>query len=189
MADPIEKHETALKSQDHRAEAMALLGDHRPPAGSADAIAAAQVHATLALEATQSDVVRMLSMVTRELNAGNMFKLGDSLPEGHSLRSAIHNGLLGHLTKNGALQTDVMLAVRIKDLRLEIKAGDDIVVGNPDGTKTINLIVIDPDNDEWLLLTEDEGILNKTIDSPRIHELFGCEIRSMTVTLKDSPTI
>lgn len=189
MADPIEKHETPLKGLDHRAEAMNLLGNYRPVAGTAEAIAAAQVHATLALAEAQADAVRMLGMATRELNAGNMFKLGDSLPEGHSLRSAIHNGLLGHLTKNGALQTDVMLAVRIRDLKLEIKAGDDLVVGNPDGTKTINLIVIDPDNDEWLLLTEDESILNKTIDSPRIHELFGCEIRSMTVTLKDSPTI
>jgi hypothetical protein len=105
------------------------------------------------------------------------------------MRGVIHNGLLSHMTKNGALHTDVMLAVRIKDLGLEVKAGDDILVGNPDGTKAINLLVIDPDNDEWLLLTEDESVLDKTIDSPRIHALFECEIRSMTVTLKESPTI
>ncbi|MEO3931317.1 hypothetical protein WMO79_00695 [Micrococcaceae bacterium Sec7.4] len=189
MADPIEKHETPLKGTDHRAEAMNLLGNFRPVAGSPDAIAAAQVHATLAFAEAQADVVRMLSMTTRELNASNMFKLADSLAENNPLRSVIQNGLLGHLTKSGALQTDVMLAVRIKDLGLEVKAGDDILVGNPDGTKTINLLVIDPDNDEWLLLTEDESVLHKTIDSPRIHALFECEIRSMTVTLKESPTI
>ncbi|MCB5280480.1 hypothetical protein BJQ89_00202 [Arthrobacter sp. ES1] len=189
MADPIEKHDTPLKGLDHGAEALALLGNYRPPAGTAEAIAAAQVHATLALAEAQADVVRMLSMATRELNAGNMFKLADSLPEAHTLRGVIHNGLLGHLTKSGALHTDVMLAVRIKDLGLEVKAGDDLVVGNPDGTKSINLLVIDPDNDEWLLLSDDESVLDKTVDSPRIHELFECEIRSMTVTLKDSPTI
>lgn len=189
MADPIEKQETPLKGLDHRAEAMNLLGNFRPAAGATDAIAAAQVHATLALAEAQADVVRMLGMTTRELNASNMFKLGESLAENHPLRAVIHNGLLGHMTQNGALHTDVMLAVRIKDLGLEVKAGDDILVGNPDGSKTINLLVIDPDNDEWLLLTEDESVLNKTIDSPRIHELFECEIRSMTVTLKDSPTI
>lgn len=189
MADPIEKHDTPLKGLDHRAEAMNLLGNFRPVAGSADAIAAAQVHATLALSEAQADVVRMLGMTTRELNASNMFKLADSLPEAHTMRGVIHNGLLSHMTKNGALHTDVMLAVRIKDLRLEIKAGDDILVGSPDGTKTINLLVIDPDNDEWLLLTEDESVLDKTVDSPRIHDLFECEIRSLTVTLKESPTI
>lgn len=189
MADPIEKHETSLKGLDHRAEALNLLGNFRPPAGSPDAIAAAQVHATLALAEAQADVVRMLGMTTREINASNMFKLADSLAENHPLRGVIQNGLLGHLTKSGALQTDVMLAVRIKDLGLEVKAGDDLVVGNPEGTKTINLLVIDQDNDEWLLLTEDEAVLDKTIDSPRIHELFGCEIRTMTVTLKESPTI
>jgi hypothetical protein len=189
MADPIEKHETPLKGLDHRAEAMNLLGNYRPVAGSAEAIAAAQVHATLALAEAQADAVRMLGMTTRELNASNMFKLADSLPEAHTMRGVIHNGLLGHMTKNGALHTDVMLAVRIKDLGLEVKVGDDILVSNPDGTKSINLLVIDPDNDEWLLLTEDESVLDKTIDSPRIHAIFECEIRSMTVTLKESPTI
>lgn len=188
MADPIEKQETPLTGMDHRSEALNLLGNYRPVAGSAEAIAAAQVHATLAMAEVQSDIMRLLSVATRELNAGNLFKLADSLPEGHSLRGVIQNGLLGHMTQNGALHTDVMLAVRIKDLGLEIKAGDDILVGSPDGATTINLLVIDPDNDEWLLLGDDDSILDKTVDSPRIHALFECEIRSLTVTLKEPRT-
>jgi hypothetical protein len=92
----------------------------------------------------------MLGMATRELNAGNMFKLGDSArgppAQRHPQRPA------GHPTKNGALQTDAGLAVH-QDLKLEIKAGDDIVFNpSPDH----QLVVIDPDNDEWLLLTEDK---------------------------------
>lgn len=187
MADPTEKQEAQLQGLDHRAEALGLLGNYRPVAGSTEALAAAQVHATLALAEAQNNILRVLARAAGELNASNMFKLADSLPEGHTLRGVIHNGLLGHLTKSGALHTDVMLAVRIKDLGLEVKAGDDILVGSPDGTTTVCLLVIDPDNDEWLLLGGDDSILDKTVDSPRIHELFGCEIRSLTVTLKDPP--
>lgn len=187
MADPIEKHDIPLKALDHRAEALGLLGNYRPVAGTVEAIAAAQVHATLALAEAQIEAVRIASAAARELNASNLFKLAESLPEGHALKGVIRNGLLGHMAKNGALHTDVMLAVRIKDLGLEVKAGDDIVVGSPDGAKTFSLLVIDPDNDEWLLLSGDDSVLDKTIDSPRLHELFGCEIRSLTVTLKEPP--
>lgn len=51
-----------------------------------------------------------------------MFKLAETLQKDHPLRTVIHNGLLNHMTQNGALHTYVMLAVRIKDRGLEIKA-------------------------------------------------------------------
>jgi hypothetical protein len=101
----------------------------------------------------------------------------------------IHNGLLSHMTTNGGLHTDVMLAVRIKDLGLEVRPGDDIVVSNSDNTKTHHLLSIDPDNDEWLLFTDDEAGLAKTVDSPHIHTLFDEDISSLTVTLKESPDV
>lgn len=190
MGDPIEKQETTpVKGMDHRAEALSLLGDYRPPAGTAEAIAAAQVHATLALTEVQTDISHLLNMATRELNAGNMFQLAESLPDEHPLKSVIHNGLLSLMTRNGALQTDVMLAVRIKDLGLEVKAGDDLIVSNSDGSMSLTLLAIDPDNDAWLLLGGDESVLDKTVDTPRIHEIFGTEIRSLSVTLKEFPGI
>lgn len=189
MGDPIEKQETPLRGTDHRAEALSLLGEFRPPAGTAEAIAAAQVHATLAVAEAQTDISHLLSMATRELNAGNMFQLAESLPEDHPLKSVIQNGLLNLMTRNGALQTDVMLAVRIKDLGLEIKAGDDLIVGNSDGSMSITLLAVDPDNDAWLLLSGDDSVLDKTVDTPRIHEIFGTEIRSLTVTLKEFPGV
>lgn len=189
MADPIEKRETPLKGLDHRLEALSLLGNHRPAEGSAEAIAAAQVHATLALAENQAAVARLLESTRIELNASNMFKLADSLADEHPLKGAIRNSLLGHLSTAGAVKTDVMLAVRIRDLGLEINAGDDIVVNDPSGEKSLHLLVIDPDNDEWLQLVEDQNMLDKTIDSMRIHEFFECEIRSLRITLKDSPEI
>ncbi|MET3172879.1 UNVERIFIED_ORG: hypothetical protein ABIB52_000707 [Arthrobacter sp. UYCu721] len=189
MADHAEKQETPVKGMDHRAEALALLGNVRPPEGTAEAIASAHVHAMLAMADVQIDISRLLSMSTRELNASNMFKLAATLDKDHPLRAVIHNGLLQHMTRNGALHTDVMLAVRIKDLGLEVKAGDDILVGNSDGTQTYSLLVIDPDNDEWLLLSEDESVLDKTVDSPRIHALFDENVSSLTVTLKEFPNI
>lgn len=79
--------------------------------------------------------------------------------------------------------------MRIKDLGLEVKAGDDILIGNSEGTITHSLLVIDPDNDEWLLLSEDDTVLDKTIDSPRLHDLFDADINSLTVTLKEFPGI
>jgi len=189
MADPIEKRATPLKGQDHHLEALSLLGNHRPAEGSAEAIAAAQVHATLALAEHQAELARLLEATRLELNASNMFKLADSLADEHPLKGAIRNSMLGHLSAGGAVKTDVMLAVRIRDLGLEIKAGDDIVVADPSGEKSLHLLVVDPDNDEWLQLVEDEKLLDRTVDSMKIHEFFGCEIRSLAVTLKDSPTI
>lgn len=190
MAEPIEKHQTPLTGLDHRAEALALLGNFRPIAGTAEALAAAQVHATLAAAEAQAEVARRLAGIDTELNIANMSSLTQTLPADHPLRGILSNVLLQHLHNNtGAIRTDVMLAVRIRDLGLEIKAGDDIVVGNADGSKSLNLLVVDPDNDEWLQLVEDEKIMNKTVDSMKIHEFFGSDIRSLTVTLKDSPTI
>ena len=187
MADRIEKHEVQTRSIDHQTEALALLGDIRPPAGTSEAIASAQVHATLALAGVQSDIVRLLSMGTRELNASNMFKLAETLDKDHPLRTVIHNGLLSHMTQNGALHTDVTLSVRIKDLGLEVKAGDDIIVGDSDGTKNFELLAVDPDNDEWVLLSSDGSELAKAIDSPRIRALFDEDINTLTITLKESP--
>lgn len=189
MADHTEKQQTPVRGMDHRAEALSLLGDIRPPAGTAEAIASAHVHAMLAMADVQVDISRLLSMTTRELNASNMFKLAEILEKDHPLRDAIHNGLLSHLTRNGTVHTDVLLAVRIKDLGLEVKAGDDILIGNSEGTITHSLLVIDPDNDEWLLLSEDDTVLDKTIDSPRLHDLFDADINSLTVTLKEFPGI
>ena len=190
MADHTENQEARVNGLDHRAEALALLGDIRPPVGTAEAIASAQAHAMLAMADAQNDITRLLSMTTRELNASNMFKLAATLEDDHPLRNVIHNGLLQHMTRNGGLHTDVMLAVRIKDLGLEVKAGDDILLSNSDGTMSHSILVIDPDNDEWLLLTrDDEGADNTHVDSPRIHALFEEDINSLSVTIKENPVI
>lgn len=189
MADHTKKQKTPIKQGlDHREEALSLLGDIRPAAGIDEAIASAQVHAILALVQVQTDISHLLSMNTRELNASNMFKLAEILDKEHPLRSAIHNGLLSHLTKNGAVNTDVLLAARIKELGLEIKKGDDILVTNSAGTESHSLIVMDPDKDVWLLLTEDDSVLDSTIDTPRLHSLFKESIGSLTITLKETPT-
>lgn len=174
---------------EHRAQALRLLNTVEPHMTNAEAIAAAQVHATLALANVQMDSTRLLAIAAHELNAMNLFKLADTLTDDHPLRTIIHNGMLQHLSKeDGPLHTDIMLQVRIQELALEIKAGDDIVVGNRQGTKIINLLVIDPDKDEWLLLGSDAtGTDNTPVNSPRIHALFDDDIRSLTVTLKDSP--
>lgn len=187
MAEPIEKREAPVRGIDHRAEALALLGDHRPPAGTAEAIAEAQVHALVAMTDAQTEIARLLSAASSELNTANMFRLAETLPQENPLRSAIIDGLLGHVTRNGPLRTDVMLAVRIRDLGLEIKTGDDIVVGNQAGTKSITLVVIDLDNDVWLHLNGAEGEVDPIVDTPRIQALFDEEIRSLTVTLKENP--
>ncbi|MDQ0733782.1 hypothetical protein [Arthrobacter agilis] len=68
-------------------------------------------------------------------------------------------------------------------------AGDDLLVSNSDGSKTTALLAIDPDQDVWLLLGEDDSVLDKTIDSPRLHTLFDAEIRSLMAPLKDLPNI
>lgn len=189
MADPVEKQQNPVKGTNHRAEALSLLGDFRPPAGSADAIAAAQVHATLAQVQAQTDVAHLLSLAIRELNATNMFKQAEVLPEDHPLRPAIQNGLLNHMTQNGVLRTDVMLAVRIQDLGLEVKAGDDLVVATSDGARSIRLLAIDPDEDAWLLMGDDPAVLDRTVDTPKIHSIFNEEIRSLTVTLQQFPNL
>lgn len=189
MADPIEKQETPAKGMDHRAEAMALLGDYRPPAGTAEAIAAAQVHALIAMTEAQAETSRRLDAAARELNTANMFRLAETLADDHPLRTAILDGLLNHVTRNGPLRTDVMLIVRIKDLGLEVKAGDDLHVGSADGTRGICLLAIDPANDQWLLLNEDETTIDEIVDTPRIQSIFGEEIRSLTVTLKEFPGV
>lgn len=181
---------TSTEGAHHRAEALGLLGDIRPPAGTAEAIASAHVHAMLAMADAQNDITRLLSMTTRELNASNMFKLAETLEDDHPLRTVIHNGLLQHMTRNGGLRTDVMLAVRIKDLGLEVKAGDDILLSNSDGSLSHSVLVIDPENDEWLLLTRDEeGADNTHVDSPRIHALFEEDINTLSVTIKENPVI
>lgn len=189
MADPIEKRETPIRGTDHQAEAMALLGGHRPPAGTMEALAAAQVHATIALTEAQIETSRLLDAAARELNTANMFKLAETLAEDHPLRAAILDGLLNHVTKNGPLKTDVMLAVRIRDLGLHVKPGDDLVVSNVDGTKSINLLAVDPENDAWLLLSEDQNSVDPLVDTPRIQAMFGEEIRGLSITTPDFPGI
>jgi hypothetical protein len=189
MADYTEKQDAPTRGMDHRAEALALLGDFRPPAGSAEAIAAAQVHATLAMTDAQVDISRLLSLATRELNAANMFKLAATLEDDHPLRTVIHNSLLHHLTRDGTVHTDIMLAGRIKQLGLEVKAGDDIVVTSADGTKSLDLLVIDLANDQWLLVGQDLDPDNTTVDSPRIHAMFDEDIRTLSVTLKETPNV
>lgn len=189
MADPVEKQQNPVKGTNHRAEALSLLGDFRPAAGTPEAIAAAQVHATLAQAQAQTDVSHLLSLAIRELNAGNMFKQVDALPADHPLRPVLQNGLLAHMTENGALRTDVMLAVRIRDLGLDIKAGDDLLVSSRSGNKTIHLLAIDPENDAWLLFSDNDAVLDKTIDTPGIHMLFDEEIRSLSITPKEFPNI
>lgn len=187
MADHTEKQEAPARGIDHRTEALALLGDFRPPAGTAEAIASAQVHATLAMAEAQVDVSRLLSMASRELNASNMFKLAATLEEDHPLRTVIQNGLLHHLTRDGSVHTDIMLAARIKELGLEVKAGDDIVIMNAEGTKSLDLLIIDLAKDQWLLVGQDLDPENTTVDSPRIHSMFDEDIRTLTVTLKETP--
>jgi hypothetical protein len=176
---------------DHRAEAMVLLGDHRPPAGTIEALAAAQVHATLAMAESQHHMTQLLSMGTRELNAANLFRLAATLTDDHPLRTIIHNGLLNHMTKHGALHTDVTLATRIKELGLEVKAGDDIAVGTGDGREYRCFLVIDPDNDEWLLLSDMDSMDSlenpEQVDSPKIHAMFGDDISTLMITIRDTP--
>lgn len=191
MPDHAEDQQTTYsEGANHRAEALALLGNIRPAAGTAEAIASAHVHAMLAMAEAQIDATRLLRMSTKELNASNMFKLAASLENDHPLRAVIHNGLLQHMTRNGGLRTDVMLAVRIKDLGLEVKAGDDILVSNSDGSVSHSLLVIDPDNDDWLLLTrDDDGADNTPVDSPRIHAIFEADINTLSITIKENPVI
>ncbi|GAB5079690.1 hypothetical protein [Arthrobacter sp. AD-310] len=188
MAEHTENQQAPAKGIDHRLEALVLLGGIRPPAGSDEAIASAQVHAMLAMAEAQVDVARLLSMATRELNAANMFKLASVLEEDNPLRTVIQNGLLHHLTRDGAVHTDITLSARIKELGLEVKAGDDIVVTSSDGKESHELLVVDPAGDQWLLLgREDLDPENAMMTSPRIHAMFDADIRSLMVTVKKIP--
>jgi len=186
--DETEAH--AASALNHRLEALSLLGDHRPALGSAEAIAAAQVHATLAMVDVNIDISRLLSMATRELNAGNMFTLAGTLKSDHPLRDIIHNGLLEHMTQQGGLHTDLTLAMRIDELGVKVKKGDDIIVTSSNGEQCVTLMVIDPEKDEWLFLRENQnGPDNVEVDSPRIHAIFDEDIRGLSVEIKKWPTL
>jgi hypothetical protein len=175
----------AESALNHRLETLALLGDFRPPQGSADAIAAAQVHTTLAMVDIQIDMARLLSMSNRELNASNMFTLAGTLAEDHPLREIIHEGLLAHLTKQGGLHTDLTLGMRVHELKLEIQAGDDIIVTSSNGEQCVSLLVIDPAKDQWLFLRDlGNGPDNFEVDSPRIRAIFDEDIKHLAVSLK-----
>ncbi|KIA73364.1 hypothetical protein ANMWB30_22910 [Arthrobacter sp. MWB30] len=183
MTEYTDDQDATSRIANHRLEALALLGPIRPAPGSLEAMTAAQVHATLALVESTTDVVRLLGLGHHELNAANMFRLAESLSDDHPLRNVIQNGLLQHMTRSGALHADVMLAVRIKELGLEVKAGDDIMVGNSEWTQTCHLLVIDPAHDEWLLISNDKYSPDTTVNSPKLNALFNEDISSLMVTI------
>jgi hypothetical protein len=178
----------AASALDHRLEALSLLGDFRPAAGSPEAIASAQVHATLAMVDVQIDISRLLSMATRELNANNMFTLASTLKDDNPLREIIQDGLMQHMTKQSGLHTDLTLAMRIQELGVKVKKGDDIVVTSSNGEQCVTLMVIDIEKDEWLFLRENQnGPDNVEVNSPRIHDIFDEDIRGLDVAVKKWP--
>lgn len=182
------ERDAATRALDNRLEALVLLGDYRPPAGSAEALAAAQVHATLALVDVQIDISRLLSMSTRELNAANMFKLAGTLADEHPLRGIIHEGLLQHMTKQGPLHTDITLGLRLQELNINVKPSQDIVVTSSNGEQCIDLMVIDVEKDQWLFLRENQnGPDNVEVDSSRIRAIFDEDIRGLNVEIKKWP--
>lgn len=170
-----DKHSAAQSALNNRIEAYALLGKFRPHEGSAEAIAVSKVHAALALVDAHIDTSRLLSKITWELNAANMFAIAGALGNDQPLK---------HLKRQGGLHTEVTLGVRCQQLKLDIKPGDDIVVSSADGEQSITLLVIDAGQDQWLCLRAglDGGPDNVEADSMRIQATFGEDIGTLEVT-------
>ncbi|WP_104086313.1 hypothetical protein [Arthrobacter sp. GMC3] len=79
---------------------------------------------------------------------------------------------------------DVTLGLRCRQLNLDIKPGDDILVSSTDGDRSITLLVIDAEQDQWLCLRAglDGGPDNIEADSMRIQATFGEDISTLEVT-------
>lgn len=184
MADDLESSENPQSTTNHFKAAqqrLIVLGD---PTSRGDAIALAQVHATLALAQTQAETNAILSATARELNMANLFTFRDSLPEGHPLRDQVvqtYSHMLNGCFAETAETHRTLLADRIEELRLSVAGGDDITLS--DGARVMEVLAVDPSADQWFIIDSEE-LPATAHNSQTIAKAFGIDIRSLAITIK-----
>lgn len=178
-----------LQEETNHAQIAAEVMSHLPGlSDDALIIAAAGVHATLALVQSNTRMADLMAQQLIEQETTNLFAMQKLMPNNHSMQPqlihALQHRTIGcsgeeHLAVSVDKMETKLLADCLADSGLTVTSGDIITITS-EGHE-LEIIVVEPSEDTWLFIQTDEYPM--AVNSPMIATIISSDLSLVTLAV------